>query len=428
MENNNLTMLDNENLIPFTAGYRLVGMENLPQWFLKFRRLGFESYIQNFDFVRLDKKLFDFISSSDFSNSNIEVFPSFDMLLKYPMFDIEAYTVVLVNGKYSAELSSEEELPFSVFSDGIINSVYEDEKFLDGKLRCDDNVFVSLNSAFLSNGIVIQINDGEKLEKPIHIVSIITSMNEKICSFPRVFFKVGNNVKVDVIESLLSFDEENYFENRVVELFVGKNSDVNYYKFLSVSKNSCIVENSFVNVLEGAHFNQVSFGKNLGIIRLKNIFEIDVGADVKFVSSFDANRDNDVSVEVDLKHIGERAESDVSLFAVASDKANVSFKTSVECKRQIDKVKTSQNSRILLASNDAVGRIKTFQNIESEGVKAFHGAGVSGISVKDLFFLESRGLGEQDAKNLIFRSCLANILQNIHNNKIFDEYSKFLCL
>ena len=195
MENNNLTMLDNENLVPFTAGYRLVGMENLPQWFLKFRRLGFESYIQNFDFVRLDKKLFEFISSSDFSNSNIEVFPSFDMLLKYPMFDIEAYTVVLVNGKYSAELSSEEELPFSVFSDGIVNSVYEDEKFLDGKLRCDDNVFVSLNSAFLSNGIVIQINDGEKLEKPIHIVSIITSMNEKICSFPSFFASKQNTLK-----------------------------------------------------------------------------------------------------------------------------------------------------------------------------------------------------------------------------------------
>lgn len=428
MENNILTMLDNDKKIPFTAGYRLVGMENLPQWFLKFRRVGFESYIKNFDLICSDKKLCDFISSSNFLNSNVDVLPSLDMLLKYPMFDVEAYTLVLVNGKYSSELSSEEDFPFSVFSDGIVNSVYEDEDFLDGKLRCDDNVFVSLNSAFLSNGIVIQIADGEKLEKPIHIVSIITSMEEKLFVLPRIFLKVGNNVKVDIIESLLSFDDEYYFENRVVELFVGKNSDVNYYKFFNVSKNSCVVENYFVDVLDEAKFNQVSFGKNLGIVRLKNMFEIALGADVKSVSSFDANENDDVSVEVDLKHIDSLGKSNVALFAVASDKSSVSFKTSVECAKQVDKVKTSQNSQILLASDEAVGRIKPFQNIDSEGVRAFHGAVVSGVSLKDLFFLESRGLSEQDAKNLIFKSCLANILQNIHNNKIFDEYSKFLCL
>ena len=100
----------------------------------------------------------------------------------------------------------------------------------------------------------------------------------------------------------------------------------------------------------------------------------------------------------------------------------------MDCRPLVCGVNTSQVSRILLADSTAVGRIKPFQTIEAEKVRAFHGAVVSGVSEEDLFFLQSRGIDEVDAKQLIYRSCLANILQNVKDEKFYDEFLRLLWL
>ena len=425
MTKNNFSMVDKDTTIPFTNGYSLFADAKNPEWFLKFKRKAFESYLKQYDLI--DDKVKNFISCDDFCDVDINLVPSLEMLLKYPMLDIESYTMVLVNGKYCPELSSEEDLPFSVFSDGIGLSISDDGDFLNGKLKCDENPLVALNSAYLSNGVVVDIESGVKLSKPIHIISIICGDDEKFFLNPRVFVKVGDNVSVDIIESNLSMDEK-YFENKVLQFNIGKNSFVNHYRYFNVSKNSLVTENDFFDLDDGAELNQISFAKNLGF--LNKVYDFSIGESAKLSSlvSVDAKLKNLVGVDAIIRHLKNGGQSDVSLFAIANDDAEVDFKTSVECVKNISGVNTNQISRIILNSLKASGRIKPLQNIASEKVKAYHGAVVSGVNPKDLFFLQSRGLDEQDAKMLVLKSCLANILQNIHNEKIYDEFYNLIWL
>ena len=46
MVDSKFTTVQNTENIPFTAGYRLVAVENLPQWIVRFARLGMEDYIK----------------------------------------------------------------------------------------------------------------------------------------------------------------------------------------------------------------------------------------------------------------------------------------------------------------------------------------------------------------------------------------------
>ncbi|MBR1544638.1 MAG: SufD family Fe-S cluster assembly protein [Alphaproteobacteria bacterium] len=425
MEKNNFSMIKNTKSIPFSNGYSIVANMPLPEWFLKFKRNAFDFYLKNYDSINSDVK--KFILENKFLSVCVDKFPSFEMFLKYPMLDVEAYTIVIVNGRYCSELSTEEELPFSLFSDGISNSVSDEPDFLDGKLRCADNALVALNSAYLSNGVVLDVAKNEKIKKPIHIISVTCCDDEVVFVNPRIFINIGENSSVDIIESNLSFDEK-YFENRVCQFNVGNGAVVNHYKYMNVSKNSLVTENNFVDVMDNAKFNHISFVKNVGILNSFSRFDIASNCDVNSVSSVDANVYEKADITADIKHNANGSLSNVSLFATASDEADVKFKTLVECANRISGVDTTQISRIILNSTGASGRIKPFQNIWSEKVKAFHGAVVSGVNPKDLFFLESRGINTEDAKNLILKSCLANILQNIHNEKIYNAFYNLIWL
>ena len=424
MNKNNLFLLSKNDEIPFVEKYSLVASGDLPQWFLKFRRQGIESYIKNYSLINPD--VVKFFCENDFSVLKFDDFPTFDMMLKYPMLDIDAYTIVLVNGKYCEELSSEDEFPFSVFSDGIVGVVNDYPELLEKRLKCDDNALVALNSAYFSNGIVIDIADGEKLLKPIHIVSIV-SCDEKNFINPRVIVNVGNNVSVDIIESNFSVDEK-YFENRVCQFFIGKNSVVNDYKYYSVSGNSLMVENNFFDVKDGAKLNQIVFSKNAGAFYNYFNFNMGIATNLDFVSSVYGKKKENFNVDVSIKHFEDNSKSKASLFGVADENSKIYFTTSVECSKNVNNIDTKQISKIILNSDNALGRIKPLQNIYSEGVKAYHGAVVSGIKVSDLFFLESRGMKKNEAELLILKSYLANILQNIHNEKIYDTFYNLIWL
>ncbi len=425
MVKSNLFMIENLENIPFTKGYSLISTKDRTDWLLKFKRLGFESYLKKYNSI--DTKVKNFIEKNDFVFPKFEVLPSFDMLLNYSMLDIEAYTIVLVNGKYTPQLSSEEELPFSVFSDGLSFSLSDDDEFLKDKLICNENPMVSLNSAYLSGGVVIDIESGAQILKPIHIVSIVCEDNDKIFVNPRVFVNVRDNVKVDIIESNLSLDEK-YFENKVCEFNIGKKSFVNHYKYFNFSKNACMVENDFLKISDDSKFNQIVFVKNSGI--LNNFYQFDVCESAKLdsVMSVDAKKIEQIDVSCLIKHCENDGKSNLSLFATVNDEADVNFTTSVQCDKGTSGVDTKQISRILLNSVKAKGRINPLQHIWSEKVKAYHGAVVSGVDKKDLFFLESRGIDKSSAEILVLKSCLANILQNIHNEKVFDAFYNLIWL
>ncbi len=414
-----LNLVEMEKNIPFIKGYHLFSNTNIPQEVLKFRRSGMESWVKNFNGVEKISALVNFIKDDDFVLNFDVSYPSLVDLIKFPMFDIEAYTCVIFNGKYVPELSDNDDVD--------VSELLDDEKNF-AELRSDVNPFIALNSAYLSSGVVIKIKDGKKVKKPIHIISLVSSAKDKIFVNPRVLVMVGDNAFVDVIESNLSFDDETYFENKVCEFYVGKNSVVNNYKFYDVSKKSFCMENDFVNLDDGSSFNQVCFAKKVGGLNLLNNYSVSAGTELNSSSSFDTEKGSDVYVQSVINHKCSDAKSNVALYAVARENAKVMFKTDVVCYKNISGVNTSQLSRILLASKDASGYVKPFQNIASEKVNAFHGAVVSGVQSRDLFFLESRGIDTELAKEMMYNACLASVVDNVKDEKFRKEFLKLLAL
>ena len=422
-----LTVVDGKKDIPFVSDCKNLDVAGFYPWALAFKRNATDMYEKGFDksLIRSDIAEFIFKNKAEFKVANEKSVPNLETLFKYKTFDMEAYTIVLINGKYIAEISDEDDLPFSIYSDGVKNCLIDNPEFLQNRVFIGEDLFVRLNSAYLCDGIVLKVAKGESLSKPIHIISLYLSDEGVVFANPRIVVELEEGVSLDLLESTLSFDGVRYFENKVLQVDLKAGAVLNHYRYTDCSKDCVSVERDFVECGDMASYNMFNSVKKSGIQDVQYNFNILTGSNVNAYTSVYGNGDKERVFVANISHIGNNGNSDVQFVGVADEMAKVSFKTGLSTSALLEKIKTAQVSKILLLSDGAAGTIKPFQSIYSQNVSAFHGATVSGIRDDDLFFLKSRGIDDKSAREIIYKSFLAGCFGGIKNSLVFDEFVKF---
>ena len=406
--------------IPFVSLFEKVASKNCID-VLKFKQDALDNYIKNIDFNKFNN-LKDFIFKNQFYIPDLVDISSVKRNLTC-FFDMDFYTIVLYNGIYIDELSD-------VVSVSVKNCNFTEDlsslSFMKAFFNEEiDDPFVCLNTAFLSNCVFIEVDDGIDICKPINIINIIgvdNCKNVKAFIPSRLFINLKNNSKIDIIKTDLSYNNQKSFGNSIVNIKVGKNSLLNYY---TLNKNSeYFFEQEFINVLDFGILNNVNYVSNLGNLFQSKKINIQNNVSVDSVLSLLGKNNSGSGIDILLSHEGNNSRSNVKLYGVADDVSSIYFKTNVKCFPLTIGTDTSQQSKIILKSNLSYGRIEPYQTISTEQAQAFHGAVISGILDEELFFLESRGINRTLAKDLICNCCLAGILQHVNDDKIYDSYLK----
>ncbi|MDR1476765.1 MAG: SufD family Fe-S cluster assembly protein [Rickettsiales bacterium] len=415
--------------IPFVEGYSVRAADRMPQWALQFKRRGMEEYKKSFAAAAADvnPKILKFISENRFARPHPpESLPDLESLLAMPMFDVRAHAIVFVDGIYFGALSTEEDLPFSVYNDSLLNTLVDNPDELEGKLSEGDGLFRKLNNAYLTDGVVLKIADGEKLDLPIHVIHVATSVSPSAFFNPRGYIEIGRGASAHLIGSHVYFSGVKCFNNRVLDVRLMEGASLKVDSFYSVSAESCFVENISVEVGNRADFSYHSYVEKAGLIDWK--LDVSLGEKASAIADIaaDASGGADVSYEIGMSHAGYESSSSARLAAAASDGASVRFATPLSSSRGISGARAEQNSRIILASPDASGRIEPRQAVASEGVKATHGAAVGGFDREALFFLESRGLAADEARALLKKSMFMSAFSDIGDGVLASAYEKLV--
>jgi Fe-S cluster assembly protein SufD len=412
---------------PFMDGYSATAVPDLPSWLIAMKRRAMAAYAESFDASILNPEVARFISRGGFSERPAKPFLPSSELSSYEFFDVEAYTIVLVNGMYMPELSSEEEMPFSVYSDGFLNATKDwPDSPLKDALSVGEDILSMLNSAYMRDGAVVRVAAGEKLSRPIHIISLATPGAERSFMNPRIAIKLGEGAEASIIETVLSLEGAEYFSNRVAELFLGAGSRLFHYRYFDASPSSCEAEIAYVSMAGGADYRNFSYVRRAGVFDGRIRISMDAGAKSSVHFAAAASRESDVSYDASVRLDGSYASHESSLAAAVFDHARANLATSLSTSRGIRGAEVRQASRILLASDAARGRIMPRQSVSSEGVKAFHGAGVSGVDKEELFFLQSRGIDENAARKALSQSLLSSQFAHIADADIAGEYARMI--
>src|SRR5262249_37164136 len=143
-----------------------------------------------------------------------------------------ACRLVFVNGLFAEELSTVSSLK-GVKVGSLAAQLAQDpatvEQHLGRYLNTERDAFAALNSAFIEDGLYIEVPKGVAFEAPVCALFITVAGASPTMNHPRNLIVAGENSQVTVVEDYVSLGEGVSFSNTATELVAGDNAHVSHY-------------------------------------------------------------------------------------------------------------------------------------------------------------------------------------------------------
>lgn len=151
------------------------------------------------------------------------------------------------------------------------------------------------------------------------------------------------------------------------------------------------------------------------------------GAEARIFSFFIGKDTDQFTLTLTQKHLAPDTVSHTLIKSTLSDKATGTYESLIFIDKKAVQSDASQESRAILLSSDASVSIKPTLEILANDVQCHHAATASPLAPEALFFAKTRGLSEQQAKNLLLHGFFNEALEKMQVRKInMEEIRKTL--
>jgi Fe-S cluster assembly protein SufD len=290
-----------------------------------------------------------------------------------------------------------------------------------------EHAFAAWNTAFFTDGAYIEIPRGTVFEHPINLVFVSIGTGEPWACYPRNLIVLGEGSQVTFVEAFLGLDGLVYLTNAVTEIAVGPGAVVEYYKM------ECESSQGFHIAAINAHLDRdasltshsISFGGAL----VRNDLNVALGGEgahttLSGLFAVDGQRLVDNHTHID--HQKPHASSREMYKGVLSGKAEGVFNGTITVRENAQKTDAVQYSKNLLLSKQAQINTKPQLEIRNNDVRCFHGATIGQLDPEAIFYLKSRGIGEDRAKQILVQGFVEEIIDGIHVPSLRNQLESFL--
>ena len=273
-------------------------------------------------------------------------------------------------------------------------------KYFNNLVKYDENKFTALNGALWSGGSFIYIPPYTKLDRPLQSYFRIDSM--ALGQFERTIIIVDEGAELSYIEGCTAMSYSvNSLHAGVVEIYVGKNAHVKYSTIQNwskdvynlVTKRAIVEDNGLMEWVDG------NVGSGVTMKYPSCILKGD-GACGNSISIAYAKDGQVLDAGAKMIHLGKNTKSNIISKSIAESGGIANYRGLVKItKNALNSEATVKCDTILL---DEISKSDTYPtNIVSNTSSTLeHEASVSKISEDKLFYLMSKGLNENAAKEL----------------------------
>lgn len=344
----------------------------------------------------------------------------------------KAIEVILVNGHYSAALSDTKNLPAGVavlaLSDAAKGPDAELVKeHLGTRAKIEKNPFVALNQAHLNGGVFVRVRAGVTVEKPIHVVCVTTPDEVSTINHPRILVVVEEGAKATVVQTYAGVAGAKYLTNAVSEFVIGPRAVVDHYKLNQESKDAfhlCTIEAIIGEEAQFIDHNAVIGGK---------ISRTDIAVKLNGERSYSvlnglviAGGDQHFDNHTLLEHAYPNCPSYELYKHVLADRAQGIFKGQIFVHQVAQKTDAKQASKTLLLSDDASINAQPALEIYADDVKCTHGSTTGPVDEAMMFYLETRGLSRDQAKQLLIYAFAADVTRRIKVEPVRERLEQYM--
>ncbi|MBS3955658.1 MAG: Fe-S cluster assembly protein SufD [Methylomicrobium sp.] len=314
----------------------------------------------------------------------------------------DCWSFVLVDGYFSAELSQLDGLPEGLVVQSLAKTLDTDAEqvkpYFAHAVSDDEHSFVAFNTAWFCDGLFLKVSKKLALTKPVQLLHV-TTQQERL-STTRTVIVVEPMAEAQVIETYIGV-EQAYLSAAVTEVFVEANANLTLYKVQCESAKAYHFGGTYVKQARDARFIHHNFAFG-GLLARSDIHcDLDNASECDLNGLYLGNQRQHLDNHTRINHLQPNAVSREMYKGVLAGRSRGVFQGRVVVAENAQKTDSQMNNRNLLLSDDAEADTKPQLEIYADDVKCSHGVTVGQLDEKSVFYLQSRCVDEETARNML---------------------------
>ena len=333
-----------------------------------------------------------------------------------PATDADGITLVFVNGLFSPKRSTRKPLPAGVMIGNLASQLENETNNNLLSVMPNNSSLAQLNSAMVSDGAVLRVPYNTELPNAVHIVYTNTTAANV---FPRLTVQLGRNAKATVIEHHISNCPS--ISTAVTNLECAAGAQLRYQKLQEEAPESYHVAVQNISLAQDARCDIVNI--DLGAALARNDLRVllqgagaEAGINSLFLVDGKRHTDNHLHLEHQAPHTSSRAH----YAGVVANKGRGVFNGMIHVTLAAQKTDAALYNKNLLLTEGAEIDTKPELEIYADDVKCAHGSTTGQLDAASLFYLRTRGVPEQAARNMLVQAFATEVVQQLATEALRD--------
>jgi Fe-S cluster assembly protein SufD len=328
------------------------------------------------------------------------------------------YRAVFVNGRLQEDLSRLEGLPEGVTVTHLAAALAAGhpavEEHLGAHASFENQAFVALNTAFFADGALVHVADGVVLEKPIQLVFVSRPAAAPRVAFPRNLVVAGENAQATVVETYCGVGAGEMLTVPVTELVAADAANLDHYRLQQELYDTHHV--ALQQYRTGRHTTLSSHSLSFGGRLVRNDVRAELageGGSCTLNGLYLVKGRQHVDTHMWVEHIAPHCYSHELYKGLLEERGRAVFNGLIHVHKGAQKTDGVQTNRNLLLSPEALVNTNPQLLIFADDVKCTHGSTVGQLDADAVFYLRSRGIGEEAAKSLLIYAFARDIVDRV---------------
>lgn len=334
--------------------------------------------------------------------------------------EADAYRLIIVNGTFlpqASTLPQTEAVVVERITDELLQRDADVAAVFGTVTPASSHPFVAVNTALAQDGVLVRVHG--QVTRPLQIVCIADARTADVLHTPRVLVIADAHATATIIESHHTVGDHQGLGVGVVEIVGAPNSHVRCIKVLHDGPNGSHIgatsarcdrdaKASCATVITGGRFSRNDLSIQL----------TGSGAEgyLYGVSVLDGTQFADNHTVVD--HIAPHCHSEELYKGVYDGKSTGVFNGKIFVRPDAQKTTAYQSNHTLLLSDAAQVNAKPQLEIWADDVKCSHGATTGHLNEEALFYLQSRGIPQDDARRLLTHAFANDVLDHLDDDAV----------
>lgn len=323
----------------------------------------------------------------------------------------------VLNDSFHPSSALASKLPEGVIFDSLRKAAVEHPELVTshyGTLAPLDRPGVALNTLLVQDGVFIYVPRGVKLAKPLQLVNIFSSP-ASLMAVRRVLIVMDDDSEAQLLVCDHTQDcDNNYLSSQIIEVVMGRGARFDLYDMEESSAKTARYSQLFARQEAGSSLLVNGITLTGGVTR--NDYNIDVTGEHSetllagmAIGTGHQHTDNNSSVN----HLAERCHSRQLFKYVLDEESTGAFEGGITVNPSARFIEAYQSNKNLLASTSARMHTKPQLLIYCDDVKCSHGATTGQLDERALFYMQTRGVPVEEARNMLTQAFMADVIDNI---------------